>query len=528
MAVGRSVVALCFIAFSLSCQAAYLEEDFNDVEAWTKSEAKKVGASSDIAQYDGTWSIKNGSVVMATGGRHYGLARKLSTPATMTDKPFVVQYEVKFENGMSCGGSYVKLLEEPQEGELKLKELTDQTPFTFMFGPDKCGADAHLRFIFRYRNPKTNEFNEVHAKRVLDVNERLYDDQRTHLVTLVVKPDSTFVMKIDNEQVSQGDMRSNEDFDPALFPVRTIDDPDDVKPADWIDDEYMNDPSDVKPAEWDETAPMYIDDQSAVMPEDWDEDAPELIEDMDAVKPEDWDDEDDGEWERPKLRNPKCDTGCGKWEPPQVKNPDYKGKWKPRRIKNPDYKGVWTPKQLPNPEYFEDKNPVQSLRAVAAVAFELWTVTSGVHFDNLLITDDVAQAQAWAEQRWKPKFEAEAPSMAFAGLEQLQGYVNFLQEAADANPYLYIAYTLVVSVIIATMVMTCCPGHDEIVKTEPDQANDDDKVAEPSPDHDATATATEDGETTGSRTRRVSTYSMRLRLSCKPFENISSGFQSNK
>ena len=55
-----------------------------------------------------------------------------------------------------------------------------------------------------------------------------------------------------------------------------------------------------------------IDDSDDIKPEDWDA-IPELIQDDEAQKPEDWDDEDDGEWEAPK-----------------VSNPDFKGKWAPK------------------------------------------------------------------------------------------------------------------------------------------------------------------------------------------------------
>ena len=37
-----------------------------------------------------------------------------------------------------------------------------------------------------------------------------------------------------------------------------------------------------------------------------------------ASKPEDWDDEEDGEWEAPRIANPKCKEapGCGEWKRP--------------------------------------------------------------------------------------------------------------------------------------------------------------------------------------------------------------------
>ena len=60
----------------------------------------------------------------------------------------------------------------------------------------------------------------------------------------------------------------------------------------------------------------------------------------DAKQPEDWDEEEDGEWEPPRIPNPKCEDapGCGEWVRPTKSNPDYKGKWSAPMIDNPAYK----------------------------------------------------------------------------------------------------------------------------------------------------------------------------------------------
>lgn len=49
--------------------------------------------------------------------------------------------------------------------------------------------------------------------------------------------------------------------------AQEIDDPEDEKPDDWVDEEEIDDPE-------------------ATKPEDWDDDAPATIPDMDAAKPE--------------------------------------------------------------------------------------------------------------------------------------------------------------------------------------------------------------------------------------------------
>lgn len=82
-------------------------------------------------------------------------------------------------NGQECGGAYVKLLQKGSLSDLVplgclyfyaadgpylyslvclQKQLNDKTPFTIMFGPDKCGKETHLRFIFQHKNPQTHAY----------------------------------------------------------------------------------------------------------------------------------------------------------------------------------------------------------------------------------------------------------------------------------------------------------------------------------------------------------------------------------
>merc|ERR1712055_1109437 len=104
---------------------------------------------------------------------------------------------------------------------------------------------------------------------------RCKDDQMTHLYTLIVKPDNTYEVLIDNEKAESGTLE-----------------------------------------------------------EDWDFLPPKKITDPEAKKPEDWDDEMDGEWEPPMIDNPEYK---GEWKPRQIDNPDYKGAWVHPEIDNPDY-----------------------------------------------------------------------------------------------------------------------------------------------------------------------------------------------
>src|SRR5688572_29636342 len=62
------------------------------------------------------------------------------------------------QEGWDCGGGYLKLLTHPYDPN----KFNNKTPYTIMFGPDKCGMDSKVHFIIRHKNPKTGEFEEKH------------------------------------------------------------------------------------------------------------------------------------------------------------------------------------------------------------------------------------------------------------------------------------------------------------------------------------------------------------------------------
>lgn len=227
-----------------------------------------------------------------------------------------------------------------------------------------------MHFIFNHKNPVTGEYEEKHLKNTPMAR----IGKTTSLYTLIVKPDQTYEIKIDGESSRNGSLL--EDFSPAVNPATEIEDPDDKKPADWIDEAKITDPDATKPEDWDEEAPFEVVDEEATKPDDWLEDEPTMIPDPEAEKPEDWDDEEDGDWIPPMVPNPKCEevSGCGPWSPPMKRNPAYKGKWSAPLIDNPAYKGVWAPRKIANPGYFEDKTP-SNLEPMGAVSRCLFSHT---------------------------------------------------------------------------------------------------------------------------------------------------------
>jgi calreticulin len=61
---------------------------------------------------------------------------------------------------------------------------------------------------------------------------------------------------------------------------------------------------------------------------------------------------------------------------------------------------------IPNPEYSDDES-IGKYASFGVVAFELWQVKAGTIFDNLLITDDVAEAEALRKATWEKSKDGE-------------------------------------------------------------------------------------------------------------------------
>merc|ERR1711970_1551800 len=228
-----------------------------------------------------------------------------------------------YEKDIECGGGYVKVgpkLSDP-------KGFGDPTEYNIMFGPDKCGYTKRTHLIFNYK-----------GKNVLKKSDLSYKQEgegTSHLYRMLLKPDNTVRVEIDEEKIYEGAIKD----DWELLKPKEISDPADKKPDDWTDESMIDDPDDKKPDDWVEE---------------------KRIVDSDAKKPDDWDDEEDGEWEAKKIANPE----------------------------------------------YEDDDSVCKFDDFGFLGFDLWQVKGGTIFDNVIVTDDKSEADAFAK-KWKDLSEVE-------------------------------------------------------------------------------------------------------------------------
>ncbi|XP_052861991.1 calnexin-like isoform X1 [Anopheles cruzii] len=399
----------------------YFAEHFDDLfdvddigKRWIKSKATKDDAAEEVAKYDGEWLIEppkrpilanDYGLVLKSKAKHAAIASHLllNRPFVFDNKPLIVQYEVNLQDGQECGGSYIKLLS-AGDSMKNLKQFHDKTPYTIMFGPDKCGNDVKLHFIFRHVNPINKTITEKHCNKQKERLDDPFKDKRPHLYQLIIRPDNTYTIRVDHKTINEGSLLTN--FTPPVNPPAEIDDPEDKKPDNWDDREKIADPEATKPDDWHEDEPAQIPDPKATKPSDWLDDVEEMVPDSSAVKPSDWDNDMDGEWEPPIVPNPLCEkaVGCGLWKAPMIANPNYKGKWRPPLIANVNYQGKWSPRKIPNPEFFEDLSPFR-MTSIAAVGIEIWSMSSDILFDNIVICDDETVADEWAAQTFDLKIK---------------------------------------------------------------------------------------------------------------------------
>ncbi|KAJ3020648.1 UNVERIFIED_CONTAM: Calreticulin-1 [Siphonaria sp. JEL0065] len=340
------IVSFAISALPLASATVYFKETFDGKEVparWVQSEAKddygkfKVSAGKFYADEKASRGLQT-----SQDARFYSISAPLDKEFDNKGKDLVLQFTVKHEQNIDCGGGYIKLLP-----KFEAKTFNGDTPYSIMFGPDICGSDKKIHAILNYKDK-----NHLIKKTIAPGS-----DQLTHQYTFILHPDQTFKILLDGEEKESGSILDAWD----VLPPKTIKDPAASKPADWVDDATIADPEDKKPAGWD--------------------DIPATIVDAEAEKPEDWDDEMDGEWEAPKISNP-----------------EYKGEWKAKQIPNPEYKGPWVHPEIDNPEFVED-NEIYHFKN-AHVGFDLWQVKSGTIFDNIIVTDSVAEAEKFGKKTY--------------------------------------------------------------------------------------------------------------------------------
>ena len=371
------MLVLCTLIVAAFAKTHFTEE-FNEgwEDRWVQSMWKDEMSGKFVAS-PGMWNVDpkvDTGIKTKTDHRFYAISTQFPTFSNK-GKDLVVQFTVKHEQFLDCGGGYIKLL----KSGFDVNGFGGETPFYIMFGPDICGGEKRTHFLVPY-----GDENFISKRKF-----RVESDDFTHQYTAIIHPDSTYEVLIDNIEIASGLIEEAWD----ILPPKEIKDPDAAKPADWVDVEFISDPEDTKPAGYD--------------------DIPEFIPDDREVKPGDWDDEEDGEW-----------------QPPLIENPEYKGEWKPKQIKNPDYQGRWEHPIIKNPEY-KDNVDLYLMENIGGVGIEIWQVSAGSIFDNIYVGDSIEEAKDFSERTFQARKEGEKSVKEAYDDEKLRQKEDLKERVAD-------------------------------------------------------------------------------------------------
>nr|XP_033771776.1 calreticulin-like [Geotrypetes seraphini] len=342
------LIVAALVAAGRAEPVQYFKEQFEDGDEWQKRwiESKHKSDYGKFQLSAGKFygdEEKDKGLQTSQDVRYYAISARFE-PFSNEGQTLVIQFTVKHEQNIDCGGGYIKLF----PSDLNQEDMHSDSTYYIMFGPDICGSGmkkVHVIFTYKEKNYLINK--DIRCK----------DDEYTHLYTLILCPDNTYEIKIDNQKVESGSLE--EDWD--MLPPKKIKDPDAKQPDDWDEREQIDDPEDKKPEDWDDS---------------------EFIPDPESKKPDDWDDEMDGEWESA-----------------MIANSNYKGEWNAKMIDNPNFKGPWIHPELDNPEYIAEVNAYR-FHNISVIGLDLWQVKSGTIFDNFLITNDEQFAEEFGNETW--------------------------------------------------------------------------------------------------------------------------------
>merc|ERR1712203_1167793 len=170
------------------------EERFgsDDLEGWVQSTHKGADAGKFVVTAGKFYgdAEKDKGIQTSQDAKFYALSKEFK-PFSNAEKPLVIQFTVKHEQNIDCGGGYAKIF----DCSLDQTDMHGDSPYLIMFGPDICGPGTKkVHVIFNHK-----EKNHLITKEV-----RCKDDVFTHLYTLIVNPDATYEVLIDNESAQKG------------------------------------------------------------------------------------------------------------------------------------------------------------------------------------------------------------------------------------------------------------------------------------------------------------------------------------
>ncbi|EHH29769.1 calreticulin-3 [Macaca nemestrina] len=275
---------ICMLRVALA--TVYFQEEFLDGEHWRNRWVQSTNDSRfghfrlSSGKFYGH-KEKDKGLQTTQNGRFYAISARFK-PFSNKGKTLVIQYTVKHEQKMDCGGGYIKVF----PADVDQKNLNGKSQYYIMFGPDICGFDIKkVHVILHFKN-------QYHENKKLI---RCKVDGFTHLYTLILRPDLSYDVKIDGQSIESGSIE-----------------------YDWNLTSLKKETSPAESKDWEQTK-----DNKA---QDWEK----HFLDASASKQSDWNGELDGDWPASMLQKPPYQDGLK----PEGIDKDI---WLHHKMKNTNY-----------------------------------------------------------------------------------------------------------------------------------------------------------------------------------------------
>jgi calreticulin len=166
------LLAACLISAAISEPTVYFKEEFD--EGWEDGWVESTHNGANQGKFK--WSAgkfygdadKDKGIQTSTDARFYGLSAKFEKAFSNEGKQLVLQFTVKHEQNIDCGGGYAKVF----SSDVDQKDLHGDSPYLIMFGPDICGPGTKkVHVIFNYKGKNLLIKKDIRCK----------DDVFTHL-----------------------------------------------------------------------------------------------------------------------------------------------------------------------------------------------------------------------------------------------------------------------------------------------------------------------------------------------------------
>ena len=170
------------------------------------------------------------ALVLKKRGVKYGISRSFSPPLKTFNKTLIFQYEVRIQYSFTSSGIYFKLFSDPFFNSSVLDNIT---PYFVMFGGDKNSEKPFVHLI--YQEDILDHGISRRQEHRMKQNPIFNHDYINHLFTLILRPNTTFEILIDNKLRRRGNLSKS--FLPPVEPPFIFQ----PKPADWDDREVIPD-----------------------------------------------------------------------------------------------------------------------------------------------------------------------------------------------------------------------------------------------------------------------------------------------